>query len=89
MKGTGIQSYVKIILLATTVITISLFNSVIYPQTPWPMFRHDLQHTGRSLFNASELPDLKWVFPIVTSISSPAIGADGTIYVGSPGQFIV
>ena len=52
--------------------------------TPWPMFRHDLQHTGRSAYAGPETPGLKW--SVTTGhfvISSPAIGADGTIYVGS------
>ena len=51
---------------------------------PWPMFRHDHRHTGRSLYAGPETPNLKWSLNTGDSIaSSPAVGADGTIYVGS------
>ena len=51
----------------------------------WPMFHHDVQHTGQSQFNTSGNPGmLKWKFTTGGAIgSSPAIGADGTLYVGS------
>ena len=52
--------------------------------TPWPMFRHDPQHTGRSPYSGPEMPNLKWNYTTGGGInSSPAIGSDGTIYVGS------
>src|SRR5208337_4114657 len=55
------------------------------PSTIWPMFRHDMQHTGRSQFDTSaNIGALKWAFTTGLYIdSSPAVGADGTIYVGS------
>lgn len=62
---------------------------ILYPSggpanTAWPIFRHDLSHTGRSPFTGSPGPDLKWSFATEGVVnSSPAIGADGTIYVGS------
>lgn len=50
----------------------------------WPMFRQNSQHTGRSLYNGPEVPVLKWSYTTGGDVkSSPAIGADGTIYVGS------
>ena len=52
--------------------------------TPWPMFHYDLQHTGRSPYAGPSAPALKWSYATGASIySSPAIGADGAIYVGS------
>jgi outer membrane protein assembly factor BamB len=56
--------------------------------SPWPMFQHDLAHTGRSQFSTSSNPGtLKWKFATGSSFlgSSPAVGADGTIYIGSEG----
>ncbi|MGH7778409.1 MAG: PQQ-binding-like beta-propeller repeat protein [Candidatus Binataceae bacterium] len=57
------------------------------------MFRHDLRHTGLSTVDTSSNPgDLKWIFgtadqldpsPAIGVYSSPAIGADGTIFVGT------
>ena len=52
---------------------------------PWTMFHHDLRHTGLSPIDTSaNLGGLKWAFTTGNEVdSSPAIGADGTIYVGS------
>src|SRR5574340_858584 len=62
-------------------------STILYAQladTPWPMFRHDLQHTGRSPYVSIQKPILKWAFQTQGAItSSPAIGKDGTIYFGS------
>ena len=50
----------------------------------WRMFRHDAQHTGRSPFVGPSAPTKKWDFDTGDDVySSPAIGADGTVYVGS------
>jgi len=53
--------------------------------TPWPIFHHDLQHTGRSPYHGANSGDEKWAFRTGSHYleSSPAIGSDGTIYVGS------
>lgn len=51
--------------------------------SPWPMFRHDPQHTGRSQFNGPDFPTERWLVSTGADSSSPAIAADGTIYVGS------
>lgn len=51
---------------------------------PWPMFGHDAQHTGRSPFNGPGAAGYRWRYLIGDFVySSPAIAADGTIYVGS------
>ena len=48
------------------------------------MFRHDLNHTGRSPYTGPAAPAVYWTFPATDGIaSSPAIGPDGTIYVGA------
>ncbi len=54
--------------------------------SPWPMFQHDPMHAGLSQFNTSANPGTqKWAFSAGGPISlfSPAIGTDGTVYVGS------
>lgn len=51
--------------------------------SPWPMFRHDLKHTGRSSYTGSNKNYLQWIYPVGSSTSTPAIGTDSTIYVGS------
>src|SRR5262245_40020104 len=50
----------------------------------WPMFRHDAQHTGRNGVAPPASPAVKWTFAAEGEIwSSPAVGLDGTVYVGS------
>ncbi len=51
----------------------------------WPMFHHDLKHTGLSTVDTSANPGtLTWKFATAGQVdSSPAVGTDGTIYVGS------
>ena len=52
--------------------------------SPWPMYGHDPQHTGRSPYNGPETPGTKWKVETGDRVeSSPAIGVDGTVYVGS------
>ena len=49
----------------------------------WPIYRHDLQRTGRSSLNGPTQPIVKWEYTVGGFDSSaPAMGADGTIYVG-------
>ena len=53
-------------------------------ESPWPMFHHDPQRTGRSRFSGPEAPIERWRFVAGGEVrSSPAIGADGTIYAWS------
>lgn len=53
--------------------------------SPWQMFRGDPRHTGRSPYDTSHVDGMvKWSFETGAGIeSSPAIGSDGTIYIGS------
>jgi len=58
--------------------------------TPWPMFRQNLYHTGASTIPVSGTTgELKWRYQTIQSIySSPAIGSDGTVYVGSNDNYL-
>jgi outer membrane protein assembly factor BamB len=53
--------------------------------SPWPMFRQNINHTGLSPFDTSgNNGEEKWHFNTGNSVlSSPSIDIDGTIYVGS------
>lgn len=58
----------------------------------WPMFGMGPQHTHRCLFNGPQTGNLSWNFalnpaPGYTVGSSPAIGPDGAIFVGSGNYF--
>jgi len=53
-------------------------------QTAWPVFCHDLQHTGRSQYEGPSYPHVKWRYATKYETTfSPVIGTDGTIYAGS------
>lgn len=49
----------------------------------WPLFHQNLQHTGLSpIATENDIGSLKWNFMTGGQVeSSPALGADGTIYV--------
>jgi len=89
-QAVGTDYQVKIIDLAdVTVQSKSAANFAIIagaPKSndPWPMFRHDLQHTGRSPYIGPTYPIEKWTYLVKDLIlSSPTIGTDGTIYFSS------
>jgi len=53
--------------------------------SPWPMFQHDVQHTGRSTsITGPTVPALLWSYATGAWIyNSPSIGSDGAVYVCS------
>ena len=52
--------------------------------SPWPMFNHDVRHTGRSLYDTSRnIGGERWRCAIGSTYSSPAIDKDGVLYIGS------
>jgi outer membrane protein assembly factor BamB len=70
--------------VGTASVTISA--GVVPPQAPdvWPMFGHDPQHTHLSPFVGAQTANVEWKYTIGEPVwSSPAIDADGTLYVGS------
>ena len=56
--------------------------------TPWPMYRHDPQHTGKSFYIGPSEPEVRWTAPVRSLVSSPAMwkDPDRTVYVGSVGK---
>lgn len=63
-------------------VTVSLCPGCGAANSAWPLYRHDLQHTGRSPYGGPSHPTIKWQYASGGSGSSPALGPDGTIYVG-------
>ena len=50
--------------------------------TAWPVFHHDLNHTGLSTYYGPDTSTVKWTFPTQDRISgSSAISEDGIIYI--------
>ena len=54
---------------------------VVSSANDWWMFNHDAQHSGCSPFVGPSAPSIKWTTGI-SSMSSPSLGWDGTIYYG-------
>jgi len=61
------------------------FTLSVTPTEVWPMFRRDPKHNARSIFKGPDNGNILWTSVSTGGeiISSPAIGSDGTIYVGS------
>ncbi len=58
------------------------------PDSPWPSFRRDRRNTGRSPLPAVYHGDHPWAFKTGKGIfSTPVIGGDDTIYVGSADHY--
>jgi len=82
-------------LISITVVVWAIVGNLIPPSpsafadggladTPWPMFRHNLKHTGKSPYSGPAAPQARWSFQAGSWVfSSPAIDEDGTVYIGA------
>ena len=72
-----------ILAFAVSAFAISPVNAQL-ANTPWPMFHHDVRHTGQGEYAGPLNPMLAWSYETGGDItSSPAIAPDSKIYVGS------
>lgn len=63
---------------------ISSFSWICAQTAPWPMFRHDPGHTGRSPYRGSDTGILAWSYNTGNDVtSSPSIEPGGRLFVGS------
>ncbi len=70
--------------LAIVVVATLTVSHAQLAASPWPTFHHDPAHTGLSQYDTSANPGTQnWRVAGIGGYSSPAIGADGTIYIGS------
>jgi hypothetical protein len=87
---TGAMAFLGLIVSAAIVLTALAFTILSAARAQlatsvWPMFHHDLRHTGLSpVDTSSNTGKLKWKFTTGSLVeSAAAVGTDGTIYVGS------
>ena len=76
----------SIMALSATIMVsmISLTSGQLDTNSPWPMFRCNLKHTGLSAYAGPSIPFLAWSYKAGLGIwCSPSIGSDGKVYVGS------
>ncbi|MEM2584563.1 MAG: PQQ-binding-like beta-propeller repeat protein, partial [Thermoproteota archaeon] len=91
VKNFSINILLASILAASLVLAFQLAsaNSDGLADTPWPMFKHDPQHTGRSPYLGSQTNTTKWKYETGDYVRpSPSIGSDGTIYFGSHDNYL-
>jgi outer membrane protein assembly factor BamB len=69
----------------TSINTNKLESSSGLLNSSWPMFHHDVRHTGRSPYGpVGNSPSIKWKFRMEgLTVSSPALDENGTIYIGA------
>jgi outer membrane protein assembly factor BamB len=54
----------------------------------WPMFRHDLNHTGYSTSQVPDDPSVSWTFQAVNGFESSPVVAYGMVFIGSENRNI-
>jgi outer membrane protein assembly factor BamB len=60
------------------------YDVPVDPRSPWPKFRRTAAQDGRSPVRPTTTGGHLWVFPTGKGIfSTPVIGGDGTVYIGS------
>jgi outer membrane protein assembly factor BamB len=64
------------------------YSVPVQAKSPWPEMRRDSRNTGSSPIRAVYRGDRPWSFATARGIfSTPVIGGDGTVYVGSADQW--
>lgn len=51
--------------------------------SPWPMFQHDPQHTGRSPYLGPQTDNVKWTYDFDAQLHSCVVGPRGTVHANS------
>jgi len=82
----GEEMKAKLIMALSAAVMVSMISMTFgqLASSPWPMFRQNLLHTGLSPYAGPSIPRLAWSYSAASGVySSPAIGSDGRVYVGS------
>ncbi|WP_231593713.1 PKD domain-containing protein [Methanosarcina siciliae] len=71
----------------TDYITVEETGTYGLADTAWPKFQRDLNNTGKSPYNGPQTNNTVWIYTTGGQIKgAPAIGSDGTIYIGNYGD---
>ena len=77
----------KVVLLCTVIFSFVLTASGQLQDSPWPMYSHDLQHTGQSQYASNLVPGLGWSYRVaptsLKAVSPPYVDSSVRIYIGS------
>jgi len=78
------QAIISIVVLMNAVFWAHLSHAQLQAGSPWPMFHKNAEHKGRSDYAGPQRGEVAWIYITEENInSSPAIGLDGKVYVGS------
>jgi hypothetical protein len=98
MKRKAVVSFVLVVLFLVPVFPLSISSgsadsygspgllrsqSTVDPMDWWPMFHHDLAHTGYSASTAPNTNQILWNCATGNSVGSSPVVAGGVVYVGS------
>ena len=74
----------KRVLVLSVIIALAAGSSLAQPSSsPWPMFRHDARHTGRSTCEGPSACLLKWSYTTGVITASAAVGTNNSVYIGT------
>jgi outer membrane protein assembly factor BamB len=86
IRRTGLAGFIAVlgvVLWLSSHVAAGMPAATLAPSA-WPMFRGNLRHTGQTRVNGPASNNIRWVYTATNFLSSsPAIGTDGTIYIGS------
>src|SRR5688572_17717894 len=84
MRGCRHRSLRRVLLGTLTLVLAGAQPSAAQlADSAWPCFQHDAQHTGRTELIGPDDPTVLWSYKGRNRlVSTPAIAADGTIYLG-------
>jgi outer membrane protein assembly factor BamB len=79
---------IAIALVAADQVRAFCYDVPVQAKSPWPEMRRDSRNTASSPIHARYRGDRPWSFATARGIfSTPVIGANGTVYVGSADQY--
>lgn len=85
-----IATFALLLILSLTIVATSaeLRINAVSSEDNWPMFNHDLSHTGFSTSTAPKINQTLWTFTTGGAVeTSPAV-VDGIVYVGSDDGYV-
>ena len=74
----AVLTLLLVVVIATGTVTADLAS------TPWPKFQQNNLNNGLSVYSGPQTNTLKWTYATSGTVTgSPAIGTDGTLYIGN------
>ena len=79
---------ITILLVSSCILSVGTPARAASTSDNWPMFNHDLAHTGYSTSKAPRTNQTLWTFTVANAVkTSPAV-VDGIVYFGSDDGYV-